>query len=285
MIYISTGCSKFKNIFDNINEIISWGFSNIELTGNLTSFEMSEFKTFHDSTLLKNNIKLRVHNYFPAPSKSFVLNLSADGEIHHKTLQLIDEAVQFSRLINDPVYGIHSGFRLCPRPDELGKVLKNTTMITEDEAYLNMNNSLDFLVQKYTDIQFYVENNVYSQQNLKRFKNTNPFLVCLPQQFHQIKNSSIKPLLDIGHLKVSCNSLGINFETSLIEYLKISDYIHVSDNNGLADENLALKTDSKLFEILNQNKDLLKNKVFTIEVYSGQSEVLETHQSLLNLLE
>ena len=46
---------------------------------------------------------------------------------------------------------------------------------------------------------------------------------------------NFKPLLDVGHLKVSSKTLGLNFKEEFDNFSKYTDFIQVSDNNGLKD--------------------------------------------------
>lgn len=86
----------------------------------------------------------------------------------------------------------------------------------------------------------------------------------------------ITPLLDVAHLKVSCNTLGLDFETELRIFEKITDYIHISDNNGLADTNSVLKESSELYKQLSQFD--FSNKTITLEIYDGIEELRTSYK-------
>jgi len=60
--------------------------------------------------------------------------------------------------------------------------------------------------------------------------------------------------------------------------LNASDYIHVSDNDGLSDLNDKIDRASELYRcLMNSN---VNGKDFTIEVYSGLDSVLESYETL-----
>ena len=67
-------------------------------------------------------------------------------------------------------------------------------------------------------------------------------------------------LLDIGHLKVSSKTLKKNFYEELRKTVKISDALHLSDNDGISDLNHPLKTNSKIWNIIKKNITLLPLK-------------------------
>ena len=66
-------------------------------------------------------------------------------------------------------------------------------------------------------------------------------------------------LLDVGHLKVSSKTLGLNFENELNSLMAISKYIHISDNDGLSDQNQVIKPNTFLYNYLKMVK--LHNKI------------------------
>ncbi|MFG1487456.1 hypothetical protein ABMA77_15380 [Halobacteriovorax sp. RZ-1] len=276
MIYISTGCSKFKNIDENLRELISWGYENIELTG---GFNREDIKNFDFN--IYSNLNLQCHNYFPPPSKHFVLNLSGRDEVYKNSLGLIREALAFSKKHNSCRYGIHAGFRVDPKVSELGQKFKSIGLISLDEAESRMINSLQLLNKESEGIKLYVENNVYSAANFQSYGGENPFLLCQFSDYERLsKEVDLNVLLDIGHLKVSCTTLGLDFDKELAKFLEVTDYIHVSDNDGTADQNLALSRDSMTFDILKKYKSNFKDKTYTVEVYNGEDAVRETVLSI-----
>ena len=85
-------------------------------------------------------------------------------------------------------------------------------------------------------------------------------------------------MLDIAHLKVSCKSLNLDFQKEFDNLVEQTDYIHVSDNNSLEDQNLPLIEGSELSKIL-VTKDF-KGCDFTLEVF-GKINDLKTSFNLL----
>lgn len=86
-------------------------------------------------------------------------------------------------------------------------------------------------------------------------------------------------LLDVGHLKVTCRSLELNFEEELAFFMRETDYIHISDNDGMSDQNRHLTPDGDLWRALKQFD--LRNKTITLEIYEGLDSVRESYDVLM----
>ncbi len=55
-------------------------------------------------------------------------------------------------------------------------------------------------------------------------------------------------LLDLGHLRVSANTLGLKYGQECDSLRNYVQWIHVSENNGIYDEHKPLNGDSKITE-------------------------------------
>lgn len=286
MIFISTGCSKESDLNQNIDEIFNWGFREIELTGGIQKNE--DIENILIKKAQKHNAYFQCHNYFPPPEKPFVLNLSGEEQIIKRSRELIGRSLDISKKLNSKRYGIHAGFRVNPEIKNLGDVFNNDNLTPLEVAENKMiKEILEIEVESSNfNIDLYIENNVYSNANKNRFKENNPFLLTCYEDFIRIskKLPKLNVLLDIGHLKVSCTSLGLNYEEELSHFLKVSNYIHISDNNGLSDQNLKLSMKSENFSILKNLREYFKPECVTVEVYSGVSSVKETVKSIEKLL-
>ena len=83
-------------------------------------------------------------------------------------------------------------------------------------------------------------------------------------------------------MKVSCNVLKKDFNYQLTTINELTDYIHISDNDGLYDTNQHLEEGSELYMALNNIN--LAGKVITLEVYNGLDKVRETYENVQKLI-
>ena len=63
----------------------------------------------------QHNFRFLVHNYFPIPRKSFVVNIaSLSKQIRTISIQHAKKAINFCKAINSKLYTIHPGFLVDP---------------------------------------------------------------------------------------------------------------------------------------------------------------------------
>ena len=83
----------------------------------------------------------------------------------------------------------------------------------------------------------------------------------------------------MAHLKVSAKTLGLDWKAEFEKMMNVSDYIHVSDNDGLHDLNHQLTKNSEIISIL--KKSDTQGKDFTLEVYDGMSAIKNSYDILI----
>lgn len=75
--------------------------------------------------LRKKKIIFGLHNYFPAPKKSFVFNLASVNKIiQNKSIKLAIKAINIASKINCKYYSFHAGYLIDPKPNELSGLVK-----------------------------------------------------------------------------------------------------------------------------------------------------------------
>ena len=181
-----------------------------------------------------------VHHYFPPPPEHFVLNLaSLDEAIFDSSVAHCREALRVARLLGAEKYGVHAGFLIAVKVSELGRAVARRAPTDADDAVDRFTEAVRSLLSTAAgQVRLYVENNVLTRQNWERYGGFNPFLGTDADSCERLMHDTgCAPLLDLGHLRVSCRSLGRNFEADAVRMLAWTDYLHVSDNNGLADTN------------------------------------------------
>jgi len=246
MIYISSSCSNQGKIGTAVRELAEYGFKNIELSGGTEYYDGYEDDIFNLKE--KYNLTFLVHNYFPPPKEDFVLNLaSLDDEIFERSLAHIHTAIELTSLLGAEKYGFHAGFYVDINVEEIGKEISAYELWDMKQAYERFCRGFNLIKKESKGVEIYIENNVYSKTNFNTYGLPNPFMLTSAVEYRELQQHiDFKLLLDIAHLYVSSRVLNFNFESHLNQMITETDYIHLSDNNGWHDQNIAFKSESKL---------------------------------------
>jgi sugar phosphate isomerase/epimerase len=281
MIYVSTSCVKAERINDAVKKLVDSGFYNIELSGGTERYRGFE----KDLIQLKEeyNINYLLHNYFPPPKKHFVLNLaSLNDKIYNDTIEHYKQAIRLSELLGADKFGLHAGFLIDPKVDELGRSIKKQQGYDREMAIHKFCSGYNTIANLSDSVDVYVENNVFSSQNKINF-GFNPFLFTSYVSYKELADHINFPvLLDLAHLKVSCNTIGLSLENEVKKLLPISDYIHVSDNDGIEDSNQKINEKSNFTDTL---CDIDYNgKIVTLEIYEGLKEIRSSYNLINSII-
>jgi sugar phosphate isomerase/epimerase len=279
MIYVSSSCVRAATIGEAVRKLADDGFTAIELSGGTRPYAELE----NDLLSLQKEYQLSYlcHNYFPPPDKNFVVNLaSLDPVIAEMSLQHLRRGIELSKKLGADKFGFHAGFLMDIPVDEVGKAIANRPLFNSEQAMHQFVQLLSTLEQEAQTLKLYVENNVVSGINLQNYNGVNPFFVTDEAGYNALrKHTPANLLLDVAHLKVSCRSLGLDFEEQLRALITQTDYVHVSDNDGHTDNNKGFYKDSELWSLMAEHD--LKGKTFTLEIYSGMQD-LKTGFAALN---
>ncbi|HEY6160790.1 MAG TPA: TIM barrel protein [Bacteroidia bacterium] len=282
MIYVSSSCVKARSIGDSVRTLAQEGFTAIELSGGTAGSgnleqELLDLKKEYGLSFL-------CHNYFPPPPQPFVINLaSLDAKIAQMSIEHLQGAIALSAKLNAPKFGFHAGFLINIPVAEVGKSISKRKLFNRSEAFemfcRNFNKLRKAAGEK---VELYIENNVVSEKNLANYEGINPLFITDEAGFNEFRSRiDFRPLLDLAHLKVSCRSLGLDFERQASFFISSTDYIHVSDNDGRSDTNGPFIKGSAMYHLLERND--LKGKTFTLEVYSGIGDLKSSYQALAEL--
>jgi len=278
MIYISTSCVRNSKIKDSVYELALNGFKNIELSGG------TEFYQNFESDLLelkyKYNLNYRCHNYFPPPKKPFVLNIaSLDDETFQLSFNHIEGAISLCERLGSDKFSFHAGFFIDIRPSQVGRKIKKRHLFDQEKSVDRFCAAYNLIDQKAKELDIFIENNVFSRENSVSYSGVNPFMLTSFSEYQVLKQKiDFKLLLDIAHLKVSAKTLKLDWRSEFENMITVSNYIHVSDNNGLHDSNRQLTKHSDLFFMLREADT--KNKDFTLEVYDDLTLIRKSYETL-----
>ena len=237
MIYASTSCLKNpSDIIRVLNEYEKAGIENVELGSVHKYFETKQIKKF--------NFNFLIHNYFPPPKIPFNFNLaSTNNEIREKSYNLAIQAIDLCADIESPLYTFHAGFTVDP--PELGEAFPKENITDRKKAISIFIQEVMKVVDHGTSrgIKTAMEPNVVQKFNLVNGKNE----LCLFAEideihklFKLIKNDKLGILLDLGHTAVTSHWLNFDKDDFVEKCFKKVLAIHVSNNNGLADQHKSL---------------------------------------------
>lgn len=243
---LSSACLPGKrNMTACIEQCLKNGLQNIELgAGILPDVPFEQLpERFPEARLL-------VHNYFPVPQKSFLMNLaSAESGIIQLTSDLIRRAIEISAAIGAPFYSFHGGFVGEPTGrDEWGFVFPQPKPEDRRPALERFASHLLPLIEeaKKAGVQLLVENNVCPpyQKDVGLFGDEQDFVWL----FSQSGFSQAGILLDFGHMNVSSKSLSFDQHQMIQAIVPHIKACHIHQNDGSADQHQPIFDDFSVID-------------------------------------
>ncbi len=255
MFYVSTTFIK-----DNlplkiaINKLYKSSICNVELGSN-HSFEKNY------KYLKKYKFNFCVHNYFPIPKKSLIINIaSQDKIIRKKSLQHIKKAIKFSKTINAKLYTFHPGFVTDPDGSNISK--KNYDFLWNEKKLLtsSYSKSWKFMIKSIKEIIFYAkkEGVRIAIESEGSMSSKNHLLMQKPIEYKKFfkifKKKDIGINLNIGHLNLASKA----FRFNKLNFIKnISNKIvamELSHNFGKNDNHLPIRKNTWYWKLIKSKK-------------------------------
>jgi|TARA_Y100000294_G_C8566245_1_gene340945 sugar phosphate isomerase/epimerase len=209
-----------------------------------------------------------VHNYFPIPKKSFIVNIASFNKyIRNLSIKHIKRAILFCKETNSKLYTFHPGF--VGDPSRASKNKKHYDFIWKKNrekknyklAFGNMLNSLKKIVNfaKKNKVKVAIETEGCSK------KKDNFGLMQEPEEYRKLfKYFTPEDLginLNVGHLNLASKA----FKFSKMKFVNdIENYIvaiELSHNNGIEDEHLPIKKKAWYWTILKRSKFVTTPKI------------------------
>lgn len=239
--YVSSGAFKTRAVADIIALALRHDIHHIELaSGTAWTPDLLD-----GVRKMSGSFNYLVHNYFPPYEDPFVLNLASGEEVTRRRSQAHCRlAVDLCRELNAPFFSVHAGFAFAGKPENLGGNVTLLPRISLEEAHEIFVKSLRDLCSYAAGkhIQVAVENNVVHPFNLVAGKNQMGLCATAEDILHthaEVGAANLAFLIDVGHLKVSANSLRFDRESFLDKVAPYVAAFHLSDNDGTADQNRA----------------------------------------------
>ncbi len=278
MIYVSSSCIKNDKISQSVQQLAVNGFKNIELSGGTRYYDNLE----NDLLALQNQYDLnyQCHNYFPPPINDFVLNLASLNDcIFERSFNHIKDSISLSKKLGAKKFGFHAGFFVDISVSEIGLDLTKVDFFDRSESFDRFCSAFNKLKNLSCGVELYIENNVLSQSNYNFFNRENPLMLTNHSDHKILANETeFNLLFDIAHLKVSSQSLGLNWEYEYDYMMRNSNYIHISDNDGRSDLNQEINRSSDLLSLLRCSDT--NGKDFTLETYGGIDVLKRSYECL-----
>jgi len=119
MIYISTSTLQSLSLENCIEEFISVGIRNIELSGGPKSHgDISDVLARYKK---ERHLNFLIHNYFPPPEDDFVLNIaSPNGRLRARSIDFIKTSIDLAHDLEIDSYTVHAGYARDLRPARNG---------------------------------------------------------------------------------------------------------------------------------------------------------------------
>ncbi|GGE39567.1 sugar phosphate isomerase/epimerase family protein [Actibacterium pelagium] len=237
-LYVSSGAFGRSDLREMIAEAARWGVRKIELTAGMRR-ESDTLSLLQHTT----EMEFLIHNYFPAPSDPFVLNLaSSEKETLARSLEHCSDAIRMSSALGAPFFSVHAGFAAVVQPEHLGRSIPAECMTDRNEALSIFERSIRTLIPiaESEKVRLCIENNVVSPANL--VDGANPMLLMATSQelvdfVKTIDSPWVGLLTDVAHVKVTCRSLNLDPGQFLTDVSPYTLMLHLSDNDGMIDSN------------------------------------------------
>lgn len=282
MIYVSSSCVNTKQLKDAVRLLHGYGFSNIELTGGLNHQE--NFSEELIALKRQYGLNILLHNYFLPPMHNFTLNLaSLNEDVFQRTKEYIGKAIKLSQQLDLKFFSFHAGFFIDIDPQELGYHISFTDFYDKKLCIKRFCEGYQELKSRAGNVKLYIENNVISKDNFNTFRENNPFMLTHFAEYRELRNLiDFKFLLDVGHLKISTNVLGLSFEDEFNKLTKVTDYIHISGNDGFYDQGRGLCQNSDFLKMLHGQN--LQKKIITLEIRNDLPALKKTYDLINRLI-
>lgn len=272
--FITSACSGRTDFTGVVDELVSLGFRNIELTGNIRYSEGIEKKILEYHNL--RGINFMVHNYLALQPDEFVFNLATKNpDIKRKTMEQVKNTVSLLRRMGKDLYSFHPGFRydLNPMLQDNFFTRKDIAVNSERGFYGTLKNILREIIKD--NFRVAVENiHPKSRQDLYSF-------LCTPEDIERFlnyfgdssDNKNIGILLDLGHLNIAAARLNFDKFEALSKIVRDHKErifeIHISENDGFNDTHGITGLDSWQVKFLAQHKKDLKNMPIILEWHNS----------------
>ncbi|MBI4395987.1 MAG: sugar phosphate isomerase/epimerase [Elusimicrobia bacterium] len=283
-VYLSSSFQKTKAIDEVFHALSETDVRFVELSGGseYTPDPLPRLKEAQQ----KDGYIFSVHNYFPPPAQSFILNIaSSDDEERRRSLGFAKNSMRLAGALGLDLYTIHAGYRSRLVPKGYADYFEDISPTDAREGavercFASVRELCGF--GRSLGIRVGVEN--LFPINAKK----NYSIMCVPDEWDEMFRAlgdldNLGMLFDFGHLNVTCHYLGLDREAAIQhafgKYGNRIFEVHVSQNEGDFDSHDVFTRDSWMIPILKRLP--LQDKVVTLETRGhALADVLSGYQLL-----
>jgi sugar phosphate isomerase/epimerase len=270
-VWVSSGAFDARTAEALLAEATSRGVDAIELS---SGFPDSDGLEAALAAGMARGTRYLVHNYFPAPRDPFVLNIAAaERDDRDRSIAFVKRAVEICERLGVPFYSLHAGFAVSLAPGDLGRPdlqaeLVRDRSIDRDGALERMRTTMEELSDHAAahGVRLLLENNVCSPLQVGNGV-AQPLLMADPAEAASFLSSlgrgNVGLLLDVAHARVAGAALGFDPMRFFDDCADWIGALHLSDNDGLIDNNRPFTEGSWFFARLRDFAAL----PFVVEVY------------------
>ena len=254
MIYISTTAFK-KDFFEDKDDVLLKSIHGIEFSGGNGYYPEKVILEKLECLRRQGIESFLIHNYFPIPQKSFILNFSSGNEaITRQSLSLAEQALNLCRRYHIPYYSFHPGYLSDGTEGPDGHFrFPPDSFISYENALKQYIRNMKQLHRMGTEkgVKLALENLFTAPGNVRTSLN------CTFYELDEVMKSipsDIGLLIDFGHINIASNYLNFDkyeyIDKLLAAYADRIFEIHLSANNGKFDQHLPVTDGDWQLEIL-----------------------------------
>ena len=239
-IFVSTTFAKDDSKISEVLKVCkNEKIYNIELGSNHT------YEKNFEKIVNKYNFQFIIHNYFPVPKKSFVVNIaSLNKKIRDLSLNHVKKSIIFCNATKSKLYTFHPGFL---NYDFIWKekIIKKNYKLAYKQMLLSLNEIVRFAKKQKVKIAIETEGS-YKKRDYLLMQKPNEY----KELFKYFKPKDLGINLNLGHLNLAAKAFKFskhNFVELIKKYVLA---LELSDNNGLEDEHLPLKKNKWYWKII-----------------------------------
>ena len=237
------------SVWEAVGKLRDRRLSNIELGSN-HCWERLNAEDFR-----KLDGRWLVHNYFPVPERSIILNpASSDSNIRAQTISQIRRSLQFTRDIGAELYTFHPGFIDDPqassfRSENYDFLFHGRSRRTYEDAFDAMLNSLGQIGAIAHELGVAIAIETEGSMGKSQY-----LLMQRPEEFQRLfahlGDDQLRVNLNLAHGRLAAQAFGFDFEELLNSVANRVVAVEVSHNDGTEDEHRPLMSGGWYFQWL-----------------------------------